>query len=158
MRKMLTAASLMLAVVMIASSAHAESYTGTYSGGLVGAGLWVNTGDPDVGDFGGFSFSGTEGVPVSVTIADASGGPVAWTVSQDLNGDLTAGDPVFSEPTISGCGTVGSLAGSAFPFQEGFAITVFLRSVVRVNRSTGEVAPCPGVATHGTITLTTEIE
>lgn len=155
MRKMLTAAALMLAVMMVASTSHADTneYTGNYTGAPVGTGLWLGLGDPDVGDFGGVGFAGTEGTPVGLTIADATGSALAFTVAQDLDGDTTAGEA--GEPSISGCGTSADLAAAAVEFQEGFEIIVFLRSVARV-RTTPAVEPCPGLATHGTITLVTE--
>lgn len=153
MRKFLSIVALMLSVMLVVSTSHAtETYTGTYSGSLVGAGLWVNTGDPDVGDFGGYSFTGTEGEPLSLAIADASGGIVGYTVAQDVDGDLTAGEA--GEPSVGGCGTGGSLAGSLVPFVEGVPVVVFLYSGAK-----GLVPPrpCAGVATHGTLTLTTGV-
>ena len=163
MRKMLSASALVLSIMLVASSSHAATneYVGTYTGGLAGAGLWLGNPDPEaqtiVGDFGGYSFDGTEGVPATLVIADATGGIVAYTVAQDLDGDTTAGEAGL-EPSVSGCGNGGSLSGSAIPFVEGAPITVFLRSAGRVSTSTATFTPCDGVVTHGTITLTTVVE
>lgn len=153
MRKFLSTVALMLSVMLVASTSHAtETYTGTYTGALAGAGLWLNTQDeaPEVGGFGGYQFQGTEGEPLSLTIEDASGGIVAYTVAQDLNNNLQSGEA--GEPSVSGCGKGGSLEGSLVPFQEGLPVTVFLYSAAR-----GLVPPrpCQGVVTHGTLTLTT---
>lgn len=150
MRKMLSMAALMLSVMMVASSSQAatNTYTGTYTGSLAGVGLWYQLGDPDLGDVGGYGFTGTEGDPVSVAVADATGRAVGITVAQDLDGDLTAGEA--GEPSQRGCGKSLSLVGSTVPFQAGFPIVVFLYT------GANSVTPCAGAATHGTITLTTE--
>lgn len=152
MRKMLSMAALVLSIMMVASTSYASTneYTGTYTGSLAGAGLWLQTGDPDLGDFGGFGFEGTEGVPTAISITDATGGSVGYTIAQDLDGDLTAGETGV-EPSVSGCGKGGSLEASAIPFVEGARIVVFLYS------GANGLRPCAGAATHGTLTLTTTV-
>lgn len=156
MRKMLTAVALMLAVMMVASSSYAETaeYSGTYTGASAMVGLSTSASDPDLGDvnFGGVSFTGFEGIPLSISIVDATGSDVAWTFAQDLDGDTTFGEP--GEPSVGGCGAGGSL--SDVNFVEGAPTTAFIRSAGRLNRTTLEYSLCPGVATTGTIVLTVE--
>jgi hypothetical protein len=157
MRKMLSAAALVTAVMMVSTTSYAETneYSGNYTGATIGVGLWLGLGDPDLGDFGGVGFAGVEGTPISFSIADATDTDIAWTVAQDLNGDTTAGGP--GEPRVTGCGKGGSLEGASPAFVEGATLIVFVRSVARVGTAGPTAEACPGLATHGTITLTSEL-
>ncbi len=161
MRKMLTFSALALSVMLVASSSQAaqNEYVKTYTGGPAAISFIASPPPPvgtPLGDFGGATFSNTDGLPVSVTFADATGGIAAWTVAQDLNANLII-EPGL-EPSVSGCGNGGSLAGTAIPFQAGAPVGVWLRSVGRLDRAAATFTPCEGVVTNGTITLTTIVD
>lgn len=90
---------------------------------------------------GGANFEANGEVPVHVDIADATGGPVSYTICQDSNGALCG---EAGEPAVVGCGTTANLAASAVPFRPDLPTVVFVRIA-----SQG----CGGVGTSGTITV-----
>jgi hypothetical protein len=138
------------AAMLVAPMAHAShSETGEYTIGSTPVVGFVCS--PDcLGlagvNLGGYIFEGVAGeIPVSVTIADSSGGIVGFTASQDLNGDGLFGDA--GEPGKAGCGTTMSLTtGSQVPFQANRPTLVGVRVVDPT---------CPGgLGLGGTATLT----
>jgi hypothetical protein len=92
-------------------------------------------------NIGGFQFPANGAQPVSVSIADASGGAVSFTVCQDTNGNGLCGEA--GEPNVVRCGK-SALLGSAF--NPALEISVFVR--ITNNDCVGNVA------TSGTITIT----
>jgi len=106
-------------------------------------------GEPGL-NIGGYTFEATGSAPISVKIADTSGGSVSYTVCQDFDGKL-CGDQSSTaangpEPRIVGCGTTVDLTKSSVPFRGTAKTSVFIRLV--------DPQTCAGTALGGTITMT----
>ncbi len=98
---------------------------------------------------GGYIFSADlyDSAPTAMTIADASGGSVDFTICQNWapeDPDSFCGEE--GEPRVSDCGSAADLSESEVDFDAEFATAVFIRLWE---------PECPDtVATSGTITLT----
>lgn len=170
---MVSALMLIGAFVPSASASHTLEKEYAISGGV---GLTVSCGDcanailgfagaPEgapVVNLGGATFNHTNvdgEVPSSVAIADATGGPVPFTVCQDLDANGICGDNE-TEPSLSACATSADLSGED-RWDASEDVLVFVSTAdlgVEVNTSdptqstVGE--PCGGAGTTGTISLT----
>lgn len=155
MRRLFTIGLALGAATLGALPAQAADQTGTYTIGTT-PGLSVTCspdclGVPDL-NIGGYSFPATATAPTGVDIADASGGPVSFTVCQDTNADTVCGNTDTTvgplEPRIDGCATSGDLTTATIPFQPDLPTSVFVRLV----GVTGPIG-CTGLGLGGTITL-----
>lgn len=83
--------------------------------------------------------------PDTLEISDASGGPVAWTACQDIDGDAQCGNDE-AEVSMSGCSSEADLSEpESGSWDPSAPIQVFVSTVD---------PGCPGaVATTGTVTL-----
>lgn len=130
--------------------AASHSTTKTYA--VSGGGGVVAYSDSHAGlNVGGAPFADHQGEqPVRVDIADETGGPVAFTVCQDLDGNELCGEPENdegeAEPTVDGCGTMADLSGIDWDVDH--EVSVFVRTVDFVTQM-----PTCGLGTTGTITL-----
>lgn len=147
----LVAASL-LAMPVHASGARSDAYTTatTWPVGLSCTPDCLGTGDLGLAlNVGGVNFEPDGATPSSVTVADAGGADVYFTVCQDFNDDGFCGDDGtlgVAEPNVIVCGTSADLATSLVPFSAAYTTSVFV---------TAFEPSCQGVATSGTVTLTT---
>lgn len=145
----LVATILALAFVLSAAPATAREATGSYavaSTPVISVVCSPNCLGVEGANIGGYRFGALANeVPTSVSIDDASGGNVPFTVCQDLNLDSLCGntDPTIGplEPRVVGCGKDATLTG----FAPGVITSVFVRALD---------ASCAGGATSGTITMT----
>lgn len=99
-------------------------------------------GEPGL-NIGGYTFPAAGEVPVTVEIADTSGGNVSFTVCQDFNDALCGEDGI--EPRVVGCGTTADLSTSTVAFSPSHETSVFVRIA-----DTG----CRNPALGGEITIT----
>lgn len=80
--------------------------------------------------------------PSKVTIADMSGGSVAYQVAQTLDGDLVYGED--GEPQVNGCGKTVDLGASKVAFDPRYDVAVQIYTAA---------ASCPSAATSGQVSL-----
>lgn len=132
--------ALCTAMFLAAGPASAHSVTGTYTlASTPGVSFQTSVAGANLG---GVRFEANGEQPVRVDIADASNGPVSFTVCQDFNGQLCG---EAGEPVVAGCGKTVDLSPSAVAFN----VTIDLLVFVRIT-SQG----CTGPATSGSITVT----
>ena len=147
-------AALTLAALLVSSQiSFADSTEGTYTIGTTpGVSVVCSPdclGEPGL-NIGGYTFEAEGTVPISLRIADTSGGPVSFTVCQDFDGRL-CGDQSSTatagpEPRVVGCGTTADLSTSTVAFKDNKPTSIFIRLV--------DPQTCAGTALGGTLTLT----
>lgn len=141
--------ALMTVALSAAPGSADHQVTGRYTTGTV-PGVGVVCSPNCLGEnglnIGGYTFPAAPEPPVRVTIADASRGPVSFTICQDLNAALCGES---GEPRLDGCATTANLSTSAVPFQAGRPTSVLIRTA-----GPTQPAGCVGTALGGTITLT----
>jgi hypothetical protein len=151
--KRITALSVLLAALTLASQSSFASHSveGSYTLATVVVSCAPDClGEPGL-NLGGYKFAIEDEVPVTATVADASGGAVAFSVCQDFNANAICGeaaDPnlgTAAEPQVVVCGTTADLTKSTVPFVATKETSVFVSLID---------ADCAGVATSGTVTLT----
>lgn len=131
-------------VPQVARASHSiEGHYSTSTTPVIGVSCSPDCLDEPGLNIGGYTFPAEFEVPKSLRIVDASGGPVAFSVGQDLNADGFSGDE--GEPSVTGCGTSVDLSTSAVPFRADKGTAVFITAVNPVG--------CTGVATSGTLIL-----
>lgn len=94
-------------------------------------------------NLGGVAFPPQRARPQQVTVADVREAAVGFVACQDFDRDGNCGET--NEPIVHGCGGSAVLAASSPIFRPDFWTTVFLSAL----------SDCPGLATQGTVTLTT---
>ena len=104
------------------------------------------------GNVGGVKFEANGETPTFVSVSDASGLAVAFTVCQDQDaaGPANNGTCDADEPSVSGCGTA-DLTTSAVAFDAVHPVDVF----VTVTGDPTASPFCAGPATTGVVSLTT---
>lgn len=141
-----------VAAAPMARAAHSES--GTYTIGTTPVVGVVCSPDclglSDV-NYGGYTFVQNGQIPAQATFDDMSGGPVSFTVAQDLDGDGFSGndDPTIGvlEPRVDGCGTVADLTASSIAFVNNRPVDVFVTLVDPIGCEAG-------LGLGGTVTVT----
>lgn len=133
-----------LVALTFAAPAHANaSQTDSYAvpsgiGGAVSASCTqCFTAAGVTANVGGANFAATGGAWLHVRIADASGGPVSFSVGQDYNADG------LSDLSVAYCGTEADISGAGFLASADLSVFVDITGV-----------DCTNVATSGTITVT----
>lgn len=142
-----------LVAVALAPGAAADVRTVRYYGGnpflvataqiIPGANAW----------FGGAEFAPNGQTPRWVNVSDDLGVPVFAIACQDLQFDEGCGDD--DDPSVAGCGARLDLATSRVPFSRDHSVGVLIfQTDTGVRGPPGEPS-CGGLATQGTIRLTT---
>jgi hypothetical protein len=149
MKKISFALACVALAVFAFGSAHADSDQSLdyiAPGGVSVQGIGESgTASFDGNYIGGVTFDPNGEIPVSVHVADGSGGPVALTVAQDFDDDLQSGDA--GEPRVDVCGTDADLTTSTVPFDPTLPIAVFVADAVGTD--------CVATSLGGTVTLHT---